>query len=165
MTQFDNDQDTSLLLTVFAFHESLFAVDAMRVQEIIRVGPITPVHHAPAHVLGVINLRGKVIPVVSLRARFGMERKEHDKDTRIVVVELRGMTVGFIVDAVNEVLRISRSVTEPPPALTASGSAEYITGVGKLGDRLLILLDLEKVVGVEEVEVIEAPPLFSPMSS
>ena len=147
--------DELLQLVSFQIGGEEFGVDILKVQEINRTVEVTRVPNAPPFVEGVINLRGKVIPVVSLRARFGMERKEHDKDTRIVVVELRGMTVGFIVDAVNEVLRISRSVTEPPPALTASGSAEYITGVGKLGDRLLILLDLEKVVGVEEVEVIE----------
>ena len=147
--------DELLQLVSFQIGGEEFGVDILKVQEINRTVEVTRVPNVPPFVEGVINLRGKVIPVVSLRARFGMERKEHDKDTRIVVVELRGMTVGFIVDAVNEVLRISRSVTEPPPALTASGSAEYITGVGKLGDRLLILLDLEKVVGVEEVEVIE----------
>jgi purine-binding chemotaxis protein CheW len=95
---------------------------------------------------GVINLRGKVIPIIDLRRRFGMPRKEHDKHTRIVVVELSGKVVGFVVDAVKEVLRIPRSVTEPPPSIAGMVNEEYITGVGKLDDRLLILLDIGKIV-------------------
>jgi purine-binding chemotaxis protein CheW len=87
-----------------------------------------------------------VIPVIDLRRRFGRERKDHDKNTRIIVVDLNGTVVGFVVDAVKEVLRIPRSVTEPPPSLTTDVRADYITGVGKLEDRLLILLDLEKVL-------------------
>lgn len=110
---------------------------------------VTRVPNAPHHVDGVINLRGKVIPIIDLRCRFGMPRKEHDKHTRIVVVELSGRVLGFVVDAVREVLRIPRSVTEPPPSITGGVNEEYITAVGKLEDRLLILLDLEKVLGAD----------------
>jgi len=108
---------------------------------------VTKVPNAPEYVDGVINLRGKIIPIVDLRRRFGMPRKEHDKNTRIIVVELNGgRIVGFVVDTVREVLRIQRSVTEPPPAIIAGIDADYITAVGKLEDRLLILLDLEKIL-------------------
>ncbi|MCX6136494.1 MAG: chemotaxis protein CheW, partial [Ignavibacteriales bacterium] len=117
---------------------------------------VTRVPNAPEYVDGVINLRGKVIPIIHMRRRFGMERKEQDKNTRIIVVELSGRTIGFIVDAVSEVLRIPRSVTEPPPAITAGVNAEYITSVGKLEDRLLILLDLEKVLTDVEKSTISA---------
>jgi purine-binding chemotaxis protein CheW len=121
-------------------------VDILQVQEINRMLEVTRVPNAPEYVDGVINLRGKVIPIIDLRRRFGMERKEHDKNTRIVVVELNGKVVGFVVDAVREVLRIPRSVTEPPPSIVGGVHEEYITAVGKLEDRLLILLDLEKVL-------------------
>ena len=107
---------------------------------------VTRVPNAPDHVDGVINLRGKVIPIIDLRRRFDMPRKEHDKHTRIVVVEPNGKVVGFVVDAVKEVLRIPRSVTEPAPSIQGCVNAEYITGVGKLDDRLLILLDIGKIV-------------------
>jgi purine-binding chemotaxis protein CheW len=107
---------------------------------------VTRVPNTPEYVDGVINLRGKVIPIIDLRRRFNMERKDHDKNTRIVVVELSGVVVGFVVDAVSEVLRIPKSVTEPPPPIVAGIRADYITAVGKLEDRLLILLDLEKVI-------------------
>ena len=138
-----------LQLVSFNIGDEEFGVDILQVQEINRMLEVTRVPNAPEHVDGVINLRGKVIPIIDLRRRFGMPRKEHDKHTRIVVVELHGRVIGFVVDAVREVLRIPRSVTEPPPSITGGVNDEYITAVGKLEDRLLILLDLEKVLGAD----------------
>ena len=138
--------DELLQLVSFKIGEEEYGVDILKVQEINRMLEVTRVPNAPPYVDGVINLRGKVIPVVDLRERFGMQRKEHDKNTRIVVMELAGRVIGFVVDAVSEVLRIPRSVTEPPPAGASTGNADYITAVGKLEDRLLTLLDLEKVL-------------------
>jgi purine-binding chemotaxis protein CheW len=131
-------------------------VDILQVQEINRMLDVTRVPNAPEFIDGVINLRGKVIPIINLRRRFGMERKERDKNTRIVVVELSGKVVGFVVDAVQEVLRVPRSVTEPPPSLVGGLKAEYITAVGKLEDRLLILLDLEKVLTQDQQRSLQA---------
>ncbi len=141
--------DDLLQLVSFNIGDEEFGVDILKVQEINRMLEVTRVPNAPSHVDGVINLRGKVIPIIDLRCRFGMSRKEHDKHTRIVVVELHGRVIGFVVDAVREVLRIPRSVTEPPPSIAGSVNEEYITAVGKLEDRLLILLDLEKVLGAD----------------
>ncbi len=138
--------DELLQLVSFKIGGEEFGVDILKVQEINRMLEVTRVPNAPEFVDGVINLRGKVIPVIALRRRFGMERKENDKNTRIVVVELAGKIVGFVVDAVSEVLRIPRSLTEPPPSLASGIQGEYITAVGKLEDRLLILLDLERVL-------------------
>ncbi len=135
-----------LQLVSFNIGDEEFGVDILQVQEINRMLEVTRVPNAPEYVDGVINLRGKVIPIIDLRRRFGMERKEHDKNTRIVVVELSGKVVGFVVDAVREVLRIPRSVTEAPPSIVGGVHEEYITAVGKLEDRLLILLDLERVL-------------------
>jgi purine-binding chemotaxis protein CheW len=142
--------DDLLQLVSFNIGDEEFGVDILQVQEINRMLDVTRVPNAPEYVDGVINLRGKVIPIVNLRRRFGMPRKERDKHTRIVVVELSGQVVGFVVDAVSEVLRISRAVTEPPPSIVGGVREEYITGVGKLEDRLLILLDLEKVLTAGE---------------
>jgi len=136
-----------LQLVSFNIGDEEFGVDILHVQEINRMLEVTRVPRVREYVDGVINLRGKVIPIVDLRCRFGMERREHDKHTRIVVVELSGRVIGFVVDAVREVLRIPRRVTEPPPPLVGSVHEEFITAVGKLEDRLLILLDLEKVLG------------------
>lgn len=141
-----------LQLVSFNIGEEEFGVDILKVQEIIRIVEVTRVPNAPEYVDGVINLRGKVIPIIDLRRRFGMERKEKDKNTRIIVVELNGKVLGFVVDAVSEVLRIPRSVTEPPPSIIAGIDAEYITAIGKLENRLLILLDLERVLSVGEQE-------------
>jgi purine-binding chemotaxis protein CheW len=141
-----------LQLVSFNIGGEEFGVDILKVQEINRMLEVTRVPNAPEYVDGVINLRGKVIPIIDLRRRFDMERREHDKNTRIVVVELQGKVVGFVVDAVREVLRIPKSVTEPPPPIVAGINAEYITAVGKLEDRLLILLDLEGVLSDGERE-------------
>lgn len=144
-----NDQKNSdelLQLVSFNIGDEEFGVDILKVQEINRMLTVTRVPNAPEYVEGVINLRGRVIPVVNLRKRFGLPPKEHDKNTRIIVIELNGKTVGFVVDSVREVLRIPKSVTEPPPALATNINTEYITAVGKLDDRLLTLLDMEKVL-------------------
>ena len=140
-----------LQLVTFRIGEEEFGVDILRVQEIIRIMEITRVPKSPDFVEGVINLRGKVIPIIDLRKRFGLEVKEHDKHTRIIVIEMNNMIVGFVVDAVSEVLRVPADTVEPPPPAVMGGiDSEYISGVGKLEDRLLILLDLDKLLSQEE---------------
>ena len=109
-------EDNALLqLVTFVIGEEEFGIDILKVQEIIRIMDITKVPSSPPHVEGVINLRGKVIPVIDLRSRFNMEHHPHDSHTRIIVIELHGMIVGFVVDAVSEVLRIQSNTVEPPP--------------------------------------------------
>lgn len=112
---------------------------------------ITKVPNSPHFVEGVVNLRGKVIPVIDLRAKLGLPKQNNDKNTRIIVVEVSGTILGFIVDEVSEVLRISSDITEPPPPLVSGINSDYITAVGKLEDKLLILLDLDKIVGAEDL--------------
>ena len=153
MTSFDEQKkETMELLQLVSFFigNEEFGVDILYVQEINRMSQVTKVPNAPDFVNGVINLRGRVIPVIDLRLKFGMPKKEPDKNTRIIVMEVSGKTVGFIVDSVNEVLRISKDVTEPPPELAMGINSEYIKSVGKLDDRLLILIDLEKILSTEE---------------
>ena len=147
--------DEMLQLVSFRIGDEEFAVDILKVQEINRMIEVTRVPNAPEHIDGVINLRGKVIPIIDLRSRFGMARKEKDKNTRIVVVEVSGKIVGFVVDAVREVLRIPKSITEPTPKIVASVATDYITAVGKMDDRLLILLDLDKVLSAQEKKDLE----------
>ena len=141
-------QDDNLLqLVTFRIGVEEFAVDILAVQEIIRLLQITRVPRAPAYVVGVINLRGKVIPVIDLRVRFGMPEVERDSHTRIVVMEFEQRIVGFLVDAVSQVLRIPAATVEPAPSVVAGVGSEYIRGVGKMNDRLLILLDLDVLMG------------------
>jgi purine-binding chemotaxis protein CheW len=144
-----------LQLVSFKIGDEEFGVDILKVQEINRMLAITKVPNAPMFVEGVVNLRGRIIPVADLRSRLGMPKVDHNAKTRIIVVELENRTVGFIVDEVSEVLRIPRNITEPPPAMVASIDTDYITAVGKLEDRLLILLDLDKIFNFEEEKLLE----------
>lgn len=145
-----DSKDYILQLVSFNIGEEEFGVDILRVQEIIRLVEITRVPNAPEFVEGVINLRGKVLPVIDLRKRFGWVIIVANSETRIVVVEIENKIIGFLVDCVNEVLRISKSLTEPPPSIIAGINSVYITAIGKLEDRILILLDLEKILDTSE---------------
>ncbi|SPF44455.1 CheW-like domain protein [Candidatus Desulfosporosinus infrequens] len=136
-------------LVTFSLGSEEFGVDIMRVQEIIRIPPITRVPKAPDYVEGVINLRGNVIPVVSLRNRFGMNRVEETDLSRIVVLQVQSKVFGIRVDAVTEVLRLDSEAIEPPPQVAIGMDSQFIRGVGKIGERLLILLDLDNIMGGE----------------
>lgn len=150
----ESGSEELLQLVGFKIGDEEFGVDILKVQEINHMVEVTRIPNAPAFVEGVINLRGKVIPIIDLRRKFGLQPKERGKDTRIIVVELSGKIVGFIVDAVSEVLRIPKSITEPPPPIVSGIEAEYIIAVGKLEDRMLILIDLDKVMtGAEKREI------------
>ena len=145
-------EDELLQLVTFSIGEEEFGVNILKVQEIIRTMEITKVPRAPEFVEGVINLRGKVIPVVNMRTRFSMPALEHDGNTRIVVMEFNQKIVGFLVDGVSEVLRIPASTVEPAPPVICGIGSEYIRGVGKLDDRLLILLDLDTLLSEMNAE-------------
>ena len=155
MAEENKKQDAKLKqLVTFSIGEEEFGVDILRVREIIRMLEITRVPRAPEFVEGVINLRGSVIPIIDLRKRFRLLAKENDKDTRIVVISIDNMTVGFIVDSVSQVLRIPANTIEPTPPVVAGVDSEYIEGVGKLEDRLLILLDLDRLLSSEDKEAL-----------
>lgn len=141
-----------LQLVTFVVGSEEFAVPILSVQEINRMMQITRVPQSPPFVEGVINLRGKIIPVVDLRKRFGIGVEGDNADNRIIVVEVGGRVIGFTVDRVNEVLRIPASIVEPPPAMVCGIDSEYVQGVGKLEDRLLILLELGRLFGAGELE-------------
>ena len=116
----------------------------------IQLRRITSVPHTPAFVEGVTNLRGSVLPVLDLRKRFGMPKTDNTNETRIVVVELGGNSVGMVVDGVSEVLRVPEDAIEPPSQLVTSVDSAFITGIAKVDDRLVILLDLSKVLSADE---------------
>ena len=144
-----------LQLVSFNISEEEFGVDILRVQEINRMTEVTRVPNVPEYVVGVINLRGKVVPIIDLRLRLGLPKRGFEKDTRIIVVELEGKVLGFIVDNVNEVIRINKNITEAPPSMVSGIDSEFITAIGKLDDRLLILLDLNKVISVDKSDTLE----------
>jgi purine-binding chemotaxis protein CheW len=138
-------------MVTFNLEQEEYGVNILQVQEINRMVEITEVPQTEHYVEGIINLRGKVIPIIDLRKKFGMQDKEHDNKTRIVVVDVSSETVGLVVDGVSEVLRVPAGSLEETPRLIAgesngSASADYIKSIVKLEDRLLIYLDLEKII-------------------
>ncbi len=137
-------------LVVFELGAEAYGVDISRVQEIIRMTAITKVPRAPEFVEGVINLRGKVIPVMDLTRRFGLPRESGSGTSRIVVVDVAEHTVGMVVDAVSEVLRMPAAQVEPPPPAVTTAEAAYLRGIAKLEERLILLLDLDRVLAWEE---------------
>jgi purine-binding chemotaxis protein CheW len=155
MTSTDRIQNQQLSgehvkVVCFELGKEEYGVDISQVQEIIRMVEITHVPRAPHFMEGVINLRGQLIPIIDLRTRFGMPRAEHTKSTRIVVTEIGNKKVGIIVDSVSEVINIPIEQVEDAPDMIAGVGTEYIQGVGKVGDRLIILLDLTMVMTGEE---------------
>ncbi|MGC6487034.1 MAG: chemotaxis protein CheW [Planctomycetota bacterium] len=135
----------------FCLGDEEYGVDIMTVQEIILFGCITQVPEVPDHVLGVINLRGNVIPILNLRRRFGMPDQPAEDATRIVVMNLNGRTVGVVVDGVNEVLRLSEDEVSPTPQSLSGAGKDYVTGLARRGERLLILLDMARLLGSGEL--------------
>lgn len=138
-------EEDELQIVSFRVEDEEFGLDILRVQEIIRCQQITRVPHSSGFVDGVINLRGKIIPVIGLRKRFGMTPQPVGSQTRIVVLESRGTVLGFIVDSVRELVRIPASVVATPPRF-GKLEREYVSGVAKLQDRLLLLLDIERLI-------------------
>jgi purine-binding chemotaxis protein CheW len=137
-------------LVVFDLNEEAYGVDISAVREIIRMQEITRVPRAPEFIEGVINLRGKVIPVVDLRSRFSKPGTDRTDEHRIVVVDVGGQDIGMIVDAVTEVSRIPSSSIEPPSTVITTNDSEYLTGIVKSDEKLIILLDIAKVISDSE---------------
>ncbi len=145
-------------LVVFDLAHEHYGVDISAVEGIIKMQAITAVPRAPAFVEGVTNLRGKVLPVIDLRRRFGLPGEETTKDTRIVVVEMNGATVGIVVDGVSEVLRVSPEAIEPPSPIVTTVDSAFIKGIAKIAQRLVILLDLGKILSTDERAGLQALP-------
>ena len=135
-----------LQLVGFRIGKETFGVPIGLVHEIVRVPEITAVPDAPDYVEGVINLRGKIISVIDLRKRFGEPQIETSRKNRILVAEIEKKLVGLIVDAASEVIRIAHEEIEAPPEIFEENEVKYVTGVGKLNGRLVILIDLTKIL-------------------
>ena len=147
-----NNSDAVVQLVGFKIGDEEFGIEIQKVREINRTTEITRVPRTPEYVLGVINLRGNVIPVINMRSRFGFNNKDAGKDSRIIVLELKDNVIGILVDSVTEVIRLPSGTVEPPPNLSTNVETDYISGVGKLEDRLLILLDIDKVFTSEQMD-------------
>ncbi len=147
---------SSAQLVSFRLAREEYGIEITKVQEIILLGQITRVPQTPDFIKGLINLRSAVIPVVDLRLRFGLAAEEPTDETRIMVVNVGGKTLGVVVDAVSEVLRVSREQIVPPPPTVAGVGHEYLTGLVKLDNRLLILLNIDKILNDDETAAVDA---------
>lgn len=150
------DESSELIQLVgFKLGEEEFAVDINKVKEINKLMTITKIPNSHDFIEGVVNLRGKIVPILSLRERLGMERKVNDAHTKIIVTEIEGALIGFIVDEVTAVLRIASEIIENTPSVVAGVEQELINGIAKHDDKLLILLNLEKILSQKEIENVQ----------
>jgi purine-binding chemotaxis protein CheW len=144
--------DELIQLVSFMLADEEYGVEVLKVREIIRMPTITKMPNVPHHVEGIINLRGKVIPIISMRRRFGLMENGNNIQTRIIIMDVSGRLTGFIVDSVSEVIRIHSSEIQPPPTMVSSGGIgqEFITGVFNHAERLLIIMDIDRMFSDDE---------------
>lgn len=139
----------------FSLGSEFYGIEIKHVTEIIGIQPITEVPELPLYIRGIINLRGKIVPVMDVRLRFKKPSIEYNDRTCVVVVEMKDISVGLIVDSVSEVLSISDENIVPPPEVGKGLSNKYIKGIGKVGNDVKLLLDCERLFNDDEVEIIE----------
>lgn len=135
-------------LVVFKLGREEYGVSILQVQEIKRITEITRVPHSPDYIKGVMNLRGSILPVIDLKKRLNLPPEEYTEETRIIIIKVEDIVVGMIVDAVSEVTTIDQNNIEPPQAVVGGIAGDYLSGVGKLDNRLLILLNTDAIIGV-----------------
>lgn len=145
-------KDNIVQLVTFHIGTEIYGLDILQVQEIIRMVEITRVPNADEYVKGVINLRGKIIPIIELRTRFGIELSEYTNETRIIVLENEEITVGFIVDKVNQVTNIKNDTIESSPPMMEGIDSDYISGVSQQEENLIIILETTKILEIMEEE-------------
>ena len=150
--------DELVQLVSFMLADEEYGVEVLKVREIIRMPTITKMPNVPQHVEGIINLRGKVIPIISMRRRFNLSNDENGSQTRIIIMDVAGSLTGFIVDSVSEVIRIHSSEIQPPPSMVLSSGIgqEFITGVFNHAERLLIIMDIDRMFSDDERESLGA---------
>ncbi|QED47563.1 chemotaxis protein CheW [Cytobacillus dafuensis] len=141
---------SEIKLIVFQLNTKEYAIPVNQVRSIEKVEHITRVPHTDKFVKGVLNLRGVITPIIDLRSRFELDESSYSDSTRVIIVGFNELEVGFIVDLANDVIDIPVNSIEPPPEVVGVKEAEYINGVAKIGKRLLILIDLEKILKIEE---------------
>lgn len=146
----------TMQLVSFTLGKELYGIEITKVREIILIADITRIPETPNYLKGLINLRSTVIPVIDLRVRFGMAEAETTDESRIMVLQARGKTLGIVVDAVSEVLRVKQEQISPPPPTVAGLGRDYLNGLVKLDERLLILLEVDKIFNDDEMAAIKA---------
>ena len=142
-------------LISFTVGDEEYGLELLRVKEVIRMKQVTWLPKAPACVKGIINLRGVVIPIVDLRERFGLPQHDSTAMTRVIVVEVEGRPVGMVVDSASQVLRVPVEQFDDPPPVMGAASREFVTSVGKIADRLVIMIDVDRILNTEEMRQLE----------
>lgn len=146
-------------LVVFELAGEFYGINIAVVESIIKVQAITQLPQTPAYIKGVTNLRGTVLPVIDLRTRFGLQAQADTKQSRIIIVTMGNIKVGIMVDGVSEVLRVSEESIEPLPPMVNSVNSDFLKGIARLEDRLIILLEVEKVLDLQEQASLAAMPM------
>ncbi len=153
------DQNKGGKYLTFSLGEEEYGIGVLKIKEIIGILPITSIPRTPVFVKGVINLRGKIIPAIDMRLKLGMEAREYDETTSIIVVEIRGSSgpiqMGIVVDRVSEVISISVDRIEDPPTFGVGLDTKYMLGLAKMGGQVKILLDIDRVLSAEEIAVLD----------
>ncbi len=140
---------------IFKLNREEYGVEISHVQEITEIKSITTVPNTPVFVEGIINLRGKIVPIVSIKKRFDLPQQAEMGEQRIIIINLKDKQVGFIVDDASQVLTLDENQIEKPPELVAGIDRDYIIGIGKVEDKIIVLLDLEKILSEQEQKEIE----------
>ncbi len=144
---------TSLQIVCFKIGKEEYGIDILKVQEILKLPKVTMLPKSADHILGVIDLRGKVIPIINLSRRFRIEDSGSREDKRAIVVDIRGKKVGLAIDSVSHVVKVESKDIEPPPPVVKGISGRYIVGIAKLEDGFVIVLDIEQIFTMEELSV------------
>jgi purine-binding chemotaxis protein CheW len=142
-----NPSGQTILLATFFVHDALCALDATGVQEVIRLGPLTPVRYAPPEVLGIVNLRGKIVTIVDLGVRIGFPKSAAGSDSRIFIIEDHNEFIGLLVDRMDEVVEVESDHWQPPPANVNGAQARFFKGVCRAGGRVITVLDAGQILG------------------
>ncbi len=148
-----------ILVATFLLGQALFGVDTSQIQEVVRVGEITPVHHAPNYVAGIRNLRGRIVTVIDLRTRLDLGKIEYSSETRILIVECQNEPVGLLVDQVAETVAVDVNSIQPPPSNVNGVQSHNLRGVCRATDRLVAVLNLEPVLNTQEISVANNQPV------
>ena len=155
----ENHEFSSQQYVTFSLGDELFGVEVSRTREILSVAPVTKVPQTPEYLLGVINIRGQVVPVVDMRLKLGIEARDESEDTCIVVVEVNIddelITVGALADAVREVLEVRSDQIEPPPRLGTRLNTDYINGMGNVDEQFMILLNIDRIFNSDEILLVK----------
>jgi len=146
-----NQNESLKQLVTFNIKDEEYGLDILQVQEVVRLPQITVLPKAPSFIKGVIDLRGSIIPIVDLREKFDLNHDKYTETTRVIIVDINDKKVGMVVDNVSQVVRVADSNILPPPPVIGKGITDYLDGVVRMKDRLIILLKVESLLSIEEI--------------